>query len=1167
MKKHLIWILGALLAGVLLFRASDAEAKFVFIYNHPDLEWYTIDTEHFTIYYPRSRTEEGNEHFIDTEVSAGITARVAEEMWPRMCSLYNYFLKEKINIVIVNQNDYLEGFTIPSWDWIVISVNPGSYFYRQRGRMEWISDVLVHEFSHVVSLKQDAPLSEGTFGVLMGGLYDDGIHDVGAGAELFLMDADPHFWVEGTAEGGSDACSYNWWTSARDMNLRMTTLEGRLLDLDDLHGLISPWGWNDWERSYQQGYSINLYLRGRFGTDVYNQFAAKAGERWRGNWLGVVEDVTGIDARTLYEDWKQYVTDHYTAQAEAVIAEGEAVGREILSEKAEWEFATPSEREAWQEKRYLERWDEREGSGTWVMEPRYDAETGIFGINWRGRGMLAEWPIDREVPFTGKYMSNPGLMERASRYSTAIPMEFMHGWDFIPGQKSIVITGNETMFPSLFTDMTNAHFEADGYYWKQLWVVDILEREDKKHGVEFNTWAPKMTLGKFPRYQKDQARPIPNTLRSFDPAVSPDGKRVAFFQYHDGTLNLATINLDGSDKKFLTDFNDGTWMQRVDWSPDGTQLVFSMLHNYQQNMYIINVDGTGLRAITWDGWEEMDTVWSEDGHIYFSADPDGIYNIYAYDTETEDITQITNVVSGAECPLVTPEGNLVYMYYDAFGWKMYGLGKSDFFMKNSNHKFVMQPEPAVVAEDLAFSEDLSSWAEMTNKYRWSHYMTPPHGYLMFRLENDTMTTYGIQGGGVVWWNDYLEMHNLTAYALLGEDSFVYANYANQMWYPNIMVDIMRYQGKSDYGYWIDLDDREETTEDQWTMEGKRTFYQQSVSLMIDYPWNERWYTGVWVNPWEYGFRYTDDEDWTTYMLELESGLDITYTTNPYDYSNPNPRKGRNVEMHLSHGWTDIVFEDYGGVTVDDGELLDAYQYNKAEVRWTEQMNIPTFGIGFLEKAREKSHRIQFDTNLGFVDRNVDLNDEFSAGGKHPYDWGTGSLRPNTLFSGYPAWSIYGETMAIFNLAYRFPIYRHINYRMGPLYIGSTYAQIGGTAGNLWSFRPPDDEELYYRSGWDERIARDPADVYREIPFVDKAYKNGNYLLYDANVELRMTANLFAASWNSFLRLAYGFNEIRGIGDVNGDDIYDTSDNALNDELSNETEAAGLRVYVGIGTGW
>ena len=76
------------------------------------------------------------------------------------------------------------------------------------------------------------------------------------------------------------------------------------------------------------------------------------------------------------------------------------------------------------------------------------------------------------------------------------------------------------------------------------------------------------------------------------------------------------------------------------------------------------------------------------------------------------------------------------------------------------------------------------------------------------------------------------------------------------------------------------------------------------------------------------------------------------------------------------------------------------------------------------------------------------------------------------------------------------------------------------------------------------------------------------MLYDVSAEIRVTSLLYhSCDWNSFVRLAYGFNSVRGIGDVNGDSIFDTNDNNLGDELSNEREPAGFRLYVGLGTGW
>ena len=215
---------------------------------------------------------------------------------------------------------------------------------------------------------------------------------------------------------------------------------------------------------------------------------------------------------------------------------------------------------------------------------------------------------------------------------------------------------------------------------------------------------------------------------------------------------------------------------------------------------------------------------------------------------------------------------------------------------------------------------------------------------------------------------------------------------------------------------------------------------------------------------------------------------------------------------------------------------------------------------------------------------MQTNDEFRAGGRHPYFWGPGSINPNTQFAGYPGGALSGETMAILNMAYRFPIATRLSRKMGPAFINDIYGQFFATAGNLWSYRPPSEPGSYYTNAFDERVARNPDDIVREVPFVDKAYKNApasedgaaypeadnftDTLLYDAGFELRVSAALFNNRyWNSFARVAYGFNEVRGLSDVDGDDIIDNTSSTVGDSLSNETEPAGVRVYVGIGTSW
>lgn len=1163
--------------GVLSLAAgmpSTAEAgKFVFPYNHNDLKWLSIEGEHFVVHYPVSKVsrEEGNEHYLSAEWAARKVAKVADEMWEPMCREFNYYLKEKIHIVLLEQTDELEGFTIPSWDWIAISANPGSWFYRERGHMEWFSDVLVHEFAHVVSLKANGWTAEGSQGVLVGGLYQDGIRNTGTGGEIFIGDSDSVFWTEGGAEFWSDNTGYNTWTSKRDMVLRTTVLEDRLLTYDEWHDRAGKGNWwRDPERYYQQGYSFGQYLRQRFGDTVYAEFAVRGGQQgWRLSWESVIKDVTGYDAETLYNDWVVYAKETYGAQADAIRARGEVAGRELNNLKAaDWEYTDPDGRDKWMKKKWYEREKAREKTGRYTFYPRMNQDGTLLGVN-SGFGLGISALDERSYPaFSGHPARDPGSAENNSLLSTGAPLNFGDAWDFIPGKDAVVVSGTEHMIPKFGEWLTGIRLETDGYDFKQLWYYELpVEEVETKQGDTVRTRLGRSMGKKALLPEKGTYRPIPNTLRGTDPAVSPDGARVAYFEYADGSMNLVTINLDGSDKKYLTNFKDGSWLQQVDWSPDGKKLVFAIMRNYQKNLYLINADGSGLAPINMDGWEDQDPYWANDGKIYFSSDPGGVFNIYSYEVETGAFRQVTNVIGGAECPVITPDGNLLYVYYSSYGWKFYGLAGDAFMNASADHLFETDFTPAQAAADLAFSEDLSTFESVEYKAKPSNYMAPT-AVPMFRVENDSQTNLGLQAGVQVFAQDYVEKNGLFLYTLLGEDNLFLAQYFNNMLPTTITATAYHYEVKTTSGYLLDEDEDPSTTEDQTSWEVRNAQYANIAALNLDYTWNGKFTTYAFSRYLDYGFKGTGDGAFVPYLREAEVGFEAIFSTAGAAAYRPNTFTGRTIDLIYNHAWTDIVYEPYGGVAVDDGMELDNYQYNKIELRWTENIRMPAlFGIPLLKKAKDHNHVIQIDGQVGYIDRNVDVNDEFNAGGQHPYFWGSGTLRPNTQFAGYPPYSLSGETMAILNLAYRFPINQYIAKKAGPFFIHGIFAQVGGTAGNLWSYQlqegVPSKGALFGDS-----VAIDPADVHREIPFVDKAYKNGNVLLTDLSAELRVQATIFhGMPWDSFVRVAYGFQEVGGTGDVNGDGIFDTSENAIADTLSNETEKPGPRVYLGFGTGW
>ncbi len=101
----------------------------------------------------------------------------------------------------------------------------------------------------------------------------------------------------------------------------------------------------------------------------------------------------------------------------------------------------------------------------------------------------------------------------------------------------------------------------------------------------------------------DARRLTPESLR-FDndnPAISPDGTRVAFVNYNIQYYTLYTMNADGSDLRSLPNANIN--YKAPAWSPDGKQLVYTrdvFLSRYPTSIvYVISADGQSQpRAIT-----------------------------------------------------------------------------------------------------------------------------------------------------------------------------------------------------------------------------------------------------------------------------------------------------------------------------------------------------------------------------------------------------------------------------------------------------------------------------------------------------------------------------------------------------------------------------------------
>jgi Tol biopolymer transport system component/DNA-binding winged helix-turn-helix (wHTH) protein len=131
---------------------------------------------------------------------------------------------------------------------------------------------------------------------------------------------------------------------------------------------------------------------------------------------------------------------------------------------------------------------------------------------------------------------------------------------------------------------------------------------------------------------------------SFQPQISPDGKRLVFGSTRSGTYELWTAAADGADPVQLTALG-GPHLGTPRWSPDGRQIVFTAWPQGRAALYLVDAAGGAPAAVAAAGADpggELAPSWSRDGNfLYFASRRTGSWQVWKLQLASGKRVQVT----------------------------------------------------------------------------------------------------------------------------------------------------------------------------------------------------------------------------------------------------------------------------------------------------------------------------------------------------------------------------------------------------------------------------------------------------------------------------------------------------------------------------------------------
>jgi hypothetical protein len=614
------------------FLAGTASAA-GFYGNQSDIKWKTAGTEHFQFIYP-----------VEYSTHAAKVSAYAEAVYDSVTSRYNKPLP-RINAVL-NNALYSNGSAIPSENALNLWLT--NWDFKIRSSHGWISDVVTHEFSHLVSIESGAKIVPNLYGFQFS--YTDYYNERTRSDFLTMIPftLQPLWFAEGTAQYESSRMGFDAWDTHRDMLLRTAALNDSLMTLPYMHefsdnSLFAELG------PYTQGFSLVLYIAKHYGEDAVPKIWHELGKPYRATLNGAIKKVLGISEQQLYDNWKKEITEYYQAQKDSL---GTLVEGIKMTKDAFWQdFPVVS------------------GNNLYGVSN--------FGGPWFDGAVF-------KIPLSDTLKTKDERRETKEDSTSA-------------ADSSNVVDGVEIGDIAIETEPTDSlinigDFAKSGFRAKKPWFdkgIDVYN--DSVHG-------PILTYISYQNRDKDGHA-------HFDVAVSDTSKNEATLTYltdavypsfnKQGTsivfvrrepfstrFVLSKVPFSSDLKKFSAEdpidiFKPDSSLLYYNiyspkFSPDGKRIAFSFFDDTQRGIAVVDTNGANFKIVSTAGYDERDVNWIDNDKIIFASNRNNIFNLIEKDLNTGKERALTNVVGGAFTPTLAGD-TIFFTQYDKDGFSLYKL--------------------------------------------------------------------------------------------------------------------------------------------------------------------------------------------------------------------------------------------------------------------------------------------------------------------------------------------------------------------------------------------------------------------------------------------------------------------------------------------------------------